>query len=246
MAENVLHCIQRLVKVVECSICLETMTDPVETRCGHSFCQHCIGKAIEMQAAFKCPLCKETVNKRSLKKSDYLAQVISAMKSLKRTSHMEITGASGSGVSSASQVKQNDKKEQSFSKSIKPLKNVTLKTIRPKTKVLSLSREPEQLTPDLLDFVEAQTPMQYTNLNNDTKSSAAAHIRLTTPSLKIDKGAKGIDSNKATTEDGNKEYDFPLSQPNGKNPLSGKKVRKANTKKSAKRLIWKSRNVNVK
>jgi SWI/SNF-related matrix-associated actin-dependent regulator of chromatin subfamily A3 len=40
----------------DCPICLDTMKDPVITKCAHSFCTGCIERVIEVQK--KCPMCR--------------------------------------------------------------------------------------------------------------------------------------------------------------------------------------------
>jgi hypothetical protein len=47
-----------LQKMLECSICLETMVDPVTLACGHNFCKSCLEALIIHSGsdAFNCPL----------------------------------------------------------------------------------------------------------------------------------------------------------------------------------------------
>jgi SWI/SNF-related matrix-associated actin-dependent regulator of chromatin subfamily A3 len=40
----------------DCPICLDTLKDPVITKCAHSYCTHCIERVIEVQQ--KCPMCR--------------------------------------------------------------------------------------------------------------------------------------------------------------------------------------------
>ncbi|CAN2391880.1 RING [Pristimantis euphronides] len=50
-----------------CSICLSTYTDPVLLRCGHNYCQLCIGRVLDTQAGsrvYSCPECREKFQKR--------------------------------------------------------------------------------------------------------------------------------------------------------------------------------------
>ncbi|XP_040187069.1 E3 ubiquitin/ISG15 ligase TRIM25-like [Rana temporaria] len=52
---------------LSCSICLSIFTDPVTLRCGHNFCQLCIGQVLDTQAesgAYSCPDCREGFHKR--------------------------------------------------------------------------------------------------------------------------------------------------------------------------------------
>ncbi|XP_011880553.1 PREDICTED: uncharacterized protein LOC105569034 [Vollenhovia emeryi] len=50
---------------------LELITEPTKTRCGHSFCKACILKLLKKKKAH-CPLCKESVNRRTISKDDHL------------------------------------------------------------------------------------------------------------------------------------------------------------------------------
>ncbi|XP_030837529.1 uncharacterized protein LOC100893394 isoform X2 [Strongylocentrotus purpuratus] len=51
----------------ECCICLESVQDPVVTRCAHVFCQRCIEEVIisEKERAC-CPLCRQAISRESL------------------------------------------------------------------------------------------------------------------------------------------------------------------------------------
>ncbi|XP_040184607.1 E3 ubiquitin/ISG15 ligase TRIM25-like [Rana temporaria] len=47
---------------LNCSICLNIYTDPVNLRCGHSYCRECIEKALDEQlgsGVYKCPRCRK-------------------------------------------------------------------------------------------------------------------------------------------------------------------------------------------
>ena len=51
----------------ECSVCLDSMVDPVITRCRHAFCQHCVMDIISSEnMAPNCPLCGAPVNENDL------------------------------------------------------------------------------------------------------------------------------------------------------------------------------------
>ncbi|XP_073468530.1 E3 ubiquitin-protein ligase TRIM39-like [Aquarana catesbeiana] len=56
-----------LKKDLECPICLNTFTDPVMLKCGHNFCQDCIGRVLDTQegsGGYSCPKCREKFQKR--------------------------------------------------------------------------------------------------------------------------------------------------------------------------------------
>lgn len=46
----------KLLKQLECSICLELLCDPVTCPCGHNFCRSCLLPALKTNAS--CPLCR--------------------------------------------------------------------------------------------------------------------------------------------------------------------------------------------
>ena len=47
-------------KALQCGVCLEVMTKPVSTPCGHNFCANCLRHA--MICAPRCPLCREQLH----------------------------------------------------------------------------------------------------------------------------------------------------------------------------------------
>uniref|UniRef100_A0A8C5GVZ1 E3 ubiquitin-protein ligase TRIM21-like n=1 Tax=Gouania willdenowi TaxID=441366 RepID=A0A8C5GVZ1_GOUWI len=42
-----------------CSICLEVLTDPVTTSCGHNFCKTCISTHWDTSTTSRCPVCNQ-------------------------------------------------------------------------------------------------------------------------------------------------------------------------------------------
>ncbi|XP_028297603.1 E3 ubiquitin-protein ligase TRIM47-like [Gouania willdenowi] len=42
-----------------CSICLEVLTDPVTTPCGHNFCKTCISTHWDTSTTSRCPVCNQ-------------------------------------------------------------------------------------------------------------------------------------------------------------------------------------------
>ncbi|XP_077350038.1 E3 ubiquitin/ISG15 ligase TRIM25-like [Lithobates pipiens] len=54
-------------KELECSTCLNISKDPVTLRCGHNFCQDCIGHVLHTQegsGGYPCPECREEFQER--------------------------------------------------------------------------------------------------------------------------------------------------------------------------------------
>lgn len=51
-----------------CAICLQIIVEPIETACNHIFCFYCIEEMKESfteNSQFKCPLCREILNKNT-------------------------------------------------------------------------------------------------------------------------------------------------------------------------------------
>ncbi|KAJ0065967.1 hypothetical protein NL108_001191, partial [Boleophthalmus pectinirostris] len=49
---------------LQCSLCLEVFTDPVNAPCGHSFCRVCIYRHWNSNRPHNCPLCKQEHSSR--------------------------------------------------------------------------------------------------------------------------------------------------------------------------------------
>ncbi|XP_040210986.1 E3 ubiquitin/ISG15 ligase TRIM25-like [Rana temporaria] len=52
---------------LDCSICLNIYTDPVNLRCGHNFCRVCIDRVLDTQGGsggYSCPQCREEFQDR--------------------------------------------------------------------------------------------------------------------------------------------------------------------------------------
>uniref|UniRef100_A0A3B4DUU5 E3 ubiquitin-protein ligase TRIM39-like n=1 Tax=Pygocentrus nattereri TaxID=42514 RepID=A0A3B4DUU5_PYGNA len=64
-----------------CSICLDVLTDPVSTPCGHNFCKTCLTQYWNNSQHYQCPLCKEIFTKRpELKINTTLREVVDHFK----------------------------------------------------------------------------------------------------------------------------------------------------------------------
>ncbi|XP_041849428.1 E3 ubiquitin-protein ligase TRIM21-like [Melanotaenia boesemani] len=48
-----------------CSICLDVVTDPVSTPCGHNYCKNCITQHWDDKDHCQCPVCKKVFKTRS-------------------------------------------------------------------------------------------------------------------------------------------------------------------------------------
>ncbi|XP_070156026.1 uncharacterized protein [Polyergus mexicanus] len=102
--------VKSLQKSLECTICLQFMTEPTKTRCGHSFCKLCIGKVLRKKTA-SCPLCKKNLNKRNVSKDDHLEACITKFTNLLTAIQLD------SNIDILSHSKPRDTKESNVSKS---------------------------------------------------------------------------------------------------------------------------------
>lgn len=69
-------------KSFECSICIDYYVEPVITNCQHTFCKSCIENYIGSKRFQNCPLCKASINLRSLKSFDSLNSYVALSKTL--------------------------------------------------------------------------------------------------------------------------------------------------------------------
>ena len=71
---------QRLVSLLKCPICLDMMINPVRTKCGHSFCRHCLELWITEKGTrgkVACPSCQSPgITKRGLELDMVLSQIV--------------------------------------------------------------------------------------------------------------------------------------------------------------------------
>ncbi|XP_068091087.1 E3 ubiquitin/ISG15 ligase TRIM25-like isoform X2 [Hyperolius riggenbachi] len=71
-------------KELDCSICLNIYTDPVNLRCGHSFCHHCIDQVLDTQhgsGMFSCPECRKKFCERpALHKNIALRNIVESFR----------------------------------------------------------------------------------------------------------------------------------------------------------------------
>nr|XP_056701802.1 E3 ubiquitin-protein ligase TRIM7-like [Euleptes europaea] len=78
------HPVQELCEEVTCPICLEHFQDPmIIAECGHNFCRACLAQSWgEAVAEAPCPVCKQTVQTKSLRPNRQLANVVEIAKKL--------------------------------------------------------------------------------------------------------------------------------------------------------------------
>ena len=72
--------VETLKSLVKCPICLETMINPVRTKCDHGFCKLCLEKWISekgKRGKVICPSCQaDGVTKRSLKEDVVMGRLV--------------------------------------------------------------------------------------------------------------------------------------------------------------------------
>ncbi|KAG2465814.1 TRI25 ligase, partial [Polypterus senegalus] len=64
-----------------CSVCLDTLTDPVTIPCGHNFCLKCLTVCWDQSQEFSCPQCRENFTTRpALRRNTLLNEIIQKLK----------------------------------------------------------------------------------------------------------------------------------------------------------------------
>ncbi|XP_051783841.1 tripartite motif-containing protein 16-like isoform X4 [Erpetoichthys calabaricus] len=64
-----------------CSVCLDTLTDPVSLHCGHNFCLKCLSNYWDQSQVCSCPQCRHTFTTRpELNRNTLLNEVIKKLK----------------------------------------------------------------------------------------------------------------------------------------------------------------------
>ncbi|KAI6649198.1 Breast cancer type 1 susceptibility protein [Oopsacas minuta] len=97
MVREIQQNILNMQKQYECPICLELISEPRATDCGHYFCRECIIRHVNVsqkKAPVKCPLCKETVTKRSLVECSGMGDISEAIRQLMDSFQLD-TGTMG-------------------------------------------------------------------------------------------------------------------------------------------------------
>lgn len=52
-----------LKRLLDCSICLSTLSEPITTQCGHTFCKKCLIKTMTDMPTRCCPFCRTEINR---------------------------------------------------------------------------------------------------------------------------------------------------------------------------------------
>ncbi|VDO05899.1 unnamed protein product [Haemonchus placei] len=55
---------------LKCGICCSTFSNPVSATCGHVFCKDCLDVVFQRRRIVECPLCRQSINKRSCTPSE--------------------------------------------------------------------------------------------------------------------------------------------------------------------------------
>ena len=78
MNNQALNSLTLMKKNVQCSICLDTMTNPHSLRCQHTFCKDCILQALRHSSA--CPQCRLPARPRELRHNPQIDQIATSLK----------------------------------------------------------------------------------------------------------------------------------------------------------------------
>ncbi|XP_072266704.1 E3 ubiquitin/ISG15 ligase TRIM25-like [Pyxicephalus adspersus] len=74
-----------LTQALDCSICLNIYTDPVNLRCGHNFCRVCIDRVLDTQersGGYSCPECrKRFLDRPALQRNIALCNIVETFRS---------------------------------------------------------------------------------------------------------------------------------------------------------------------
>ncbi|XP_041927309.1 zinc finger protein RFP-like isoform X1 [Alosa sapidissima] len=72
----------------QCPICLDVLSEPVSTPCGHNFCSGCIKRSWDSAVVCQCPLCKETFFRRpALRVNTTLREVAELVRTQRDSGH---------------------------------------------------------------------------------------------------------------------------------------------------------------
>ncbi|CAN0362858.1 unnamed protein product [Lampetra fluviatilis] len=87
-------------QTLECPICLDIMKEPISTKCDHQFCRFCILELLEKsKGPALCPMCKETVTRRSLRENPMFKQIVAGvqrtMQAFQEDTGLQFTAAPG-------------------------------------------------------------------------------------------------------------------------------------------------------
>ncbi|XP_039599134.1 E3 ubiquitin-protein ligase TRIM11-like isoform X2 [Polypterus senegalus] len=82
-----------------CSLCLDTLTDPVSIPCGHSFCLKCLTDCWDQSQVYRCPQCRHTlITRPDLHRNSVLNEAVKKLKKPRLSPHSSLNYASPGDV----------------------------------------------------------------------------------------------------------------------------------------------------
>uniref|UniRef100_A0A8C5GS90 Uncharacterized protein n=1 Tax=Gouania willdenowi TaxID=441366 RepID=A0A8C5GS90_GOUWI len=126
-----------------CSICLEVLTDPVTTSCGHNFCKTCISTYWDTSTTRRCPMCNQVFStKPQLKVNIMMREMVSQFR---RESEKKAAAPGEVPCDVCTGTKQQEVEEREAEGLIKELEKEIFELMKRSSKVEQLSHSEDHL-----------------------------------------------------------------------------------------------------
>uniref|UniRef100_A0A8C5DDK2 E3 ubiquitin-protein ligase TRIM21-like n=1 Tax=Gouania willdenowi TaxID=441366 RepID=A0A8C5DDK2_GOUWI len=126
-----------------CSICLEVLTDPVTTPCGHNFCKTCISTHWDTSTTSRCPVCNQVFStKPQLKVNIMMREMVSQFR---RESERKAAAPGEVLCDVCTRTKQQEAEEREAEGLIKELEEEIFELMKRSSEVEQLSHSEDHL-----------------------------------------------------------------------------------------------------